>query len=116
PAWTSCECSRCGWTENKNRKSRDRFVCRNNNCGTALHADVNGARVIRSRSSTSLASSFVSREAIFNALQDQFQASVERYPYWPDKTVERGRRNSPAGASTPRGVAKPKELCGNKKP
>ena len=115
-AWTSCECSNCGWTEKKNRKSRDAFVCRNNNCPTALHADVNGARVIRSRSSTSLANPYVSREVIFNALQDQFSANVERYPCWPDNTVDKGRRYSPAGASVPRGIAKSKELCGNKIP
>ncbi|MBU4385608.1 MAG: transposase, partial [Actinobacteria bacterium] len=115
-AWTSCECSNCGWTEKKNRRSRHKFVCQNKNCGKILHADVNGARVIRSRSSTPLANPYLSREAVFNALQDKFQANVERYPYWPNKTVDKGRRYSPAGASTPRVVAKPKELCGNKIP
>ena len=116
PAYTSQECSTCGWTEKKNRKSRDRFACRNKNCQTMLHADVNGARVIRSRSSTPLANPYVSREAIFNALRDSFQANVERYPCWPNKTVDGGRRDSPAGAGAPRGAAKPKELCGNKIP
>ncbi|MBU4403371.1 MAG: transposase [Actinobacteria bacterium] len=116
PAYTSQECSICGWTEENNRKSRDGFVCRNKNCSTMLHADVNGARVIRSRSSTPLANPYVSREAIFNALRDQFSANVERYPCWPNKTVDRERRNSPAGAGAPRGAAKSKELCGNNVP
>jgi putative transposase len=113
PAWTSRECSSCGYAEENSRRSRDRVVCQNKNCSTALHADVNGARVIRSRSSTPLANPYVSREAIFNALREKFQANVERYPYWPDKTVDRGRRYSPAGARPSGDVSKPKVLCGD---
>lgn len=116
PAWTSRECSRCGYADEKNRRSRDRFVCQYKKCRTILHADVNGARVIRIRSSTPLANPYVSREAIFNVLRDKFQANVERYPYWSNPMVDKGRRYSPAGASPSGDAAKPKELCGNKTP
>jgi len=47
PAYTSQECSRCGYTARKNRRSRDAFECRH--CGFALGADQNAARNIRAR-------------------------------------------------------------------
>jgi putative transposase len=97
PAYTSQECSNCGWTQKENRKSRDKFVCKR--CGLTIHADVNGSRVIGSRSSTSLANPYVSRDAIFNALRDRFFANVERYPHYP--YLGGGRRNSPANGSLP---------------
>lgn len=47
--YTSRECSGCGYTSKKNRKTRSRFVCRF--CGKTMHADINAARVIQSRRS-----------------------------------------------------------------
>ncbi len=44
---TSIECSACGHTEQRNRLSRDRFLCRR--CGCADDADINAARVILRR-------------------------------------------------------------------
>ncbi len=44
---TSIECSACGHTEQRNRLSRDRFLCRR--CGWADDADINAARVILRR-------------------------------------------------------------------
>lgn len=49
PAYTSQQCSRCGYTARNNRRTRDAFECRH--CGFALGADVNAARNIRARAS-----------------------------------------------------------------
>jgi putative transposase len=46
PAYTSQECSSCGYVDKKNR-ARDTFKCLW--CGKHLHADVNGARSINNR-------------------------------------------------------------------
>jgi putative transposase len=47
PAYTSRECSECGYTAKGNRKSRNDFVCLH--CGFSLPADHNAAKNIRSR-------------------------------------------------------------------
>ena len=47
--YTSLECSSCGYVHRSNRRSQTRFQCRF--CGKTLHADVNAARVVRSRRS-----------------------------------------------------------------
>lgn len=47
PAYTSQQCSGCGYTARNNRRSRDAFVCRH--CDLSLLADVNAARNIRNR-------------------------------------------------------------------
>lgn len=49
PAYTSQECSRCGYTARNNRQTRDLFRCEC--CGTTLHADINASRNILSRRS-----------------------------------------------------------------
>jgi putative transposase len=114
PAYTSIECSNCGWARKSNRKSRELFVC--NHCGFTIHADVNGSRVIGRRSSTPLASPFLGRDAVLNALRDSFLARVERYPHWPYLDVDSGEcRHSPAGGSLPGDMfarQSPKRFCG----
>ena len=47
PRNTSRECSECGHTDKRNRKTQDKFVCLK--CGHAEMADLNAARVIASR-------------------------------------------------------------------
>lgn len=47
PAYTSQQCSRCGYTARNNRRSRDAFECRH--CEFALPADHNAALNIRAR-------------------------------------------------------------------
>ena len=47
PAYTSQECSGCGHTEKRNRKSQGRFSCVS--CGYAVHADLNASFNIRNR-------------------------------------------------------------------
>src|SRR5690606_8914749 len=48
PAYSSQECSACGYTDKRNR-SGEKFACRW--CGRTLHADVNAPRNLRSRRS-----------------------------------------------------------------
>lgn len=47
PAYTSQQCSRCGFVSDLNRKSQAEFVCQH--CGFAGHADVNAARNVAER-------------------------------------------------------------------
>jgi putative transposase len=47
PAYTSQQCSRCGFVSELNRKSQAEFVCQH--CGFVGHADVNAARNIAER-------------------------------------------------------------------
>lgn len=49
PAYTSQQCSHCGYTARDNRQTRDLFCCKC--CGTTLHADINASRNILSRRS-----------------------------------------------------------------
>ena len=44
PAYTSQQCSCCGYTAKANRETQSRFVC--HECGYEVNADVNGARNI----------------------------------------------------------------------
>lgn len=48
PAYSSQECSSCGYIDKRNR-SGEKFACRW--CGHTLHADVNAPRNLRSRRS-----------------------------------------------------------------
>lgn len=63
PAYTSQQCSNCNHTEEKNRKTRDKFECRY--CGLKLNADINGGKNIVARSS---GYNKMSRKQIFHEL------------------------------------------------
>jgi IS605 OrfB family transposase len=52
PRYTSRQCSACGHTERKNRRTRDLFVC--HACALSLPADLNAARNIRNRGAVML--------------------------------------------------------------
>lgn len=47
PAYTSQQCSRCGFVSELNRKSQAEFICQQ--CGFVCHADVNAAQNIAER-------------------------------------------------------------------
>ena len=49
PAYTSLQCSNCGYIDSKNRKNTQEFECRA--CGKRINAQVNGAKVLYKRSS-----------------------------------------------------------------
>ena len=86
PAYTSQECSVCGYTDKGNRHGT-KFVCRF--CGHTVHA--NGARRIRARRSrgVDVSWSYMSRGAILHQLENDF---VHRHGVSFARVKERYRR------------------------
>jgi putative transposase len=77
PAYTSQQCHGCGYTDTRNRKTQDRFECKF--CRKKCHADVNGSRTLRDR--TSIASTRrSSRYRVNTTLIEQVRLFNERYP------------------------------------
>lgn len=66
PAYTSQQCSHCGYTARNNRPSRDLFRCKC--CGTTLHADINASRNILSRRSRENGWRFIRKQEIVRIL------------------------------------------------
>ena len=90
-AYSSQECSACGYIDAKNRNTQARFRCRF--CGTTLHADVNAPRVLlRQRLPTSQPSTGASRRRL---LQDRCTAFMERYPLGDEPGAAPGRPRDP---------------------
>jgi putative transposase len=74
PAYTSQECSKCGYVAKNNRKSQKDFTC--GFCKQKQNADVNASRVLLSRSSTKLAKHYLHRAFILDKLVNKF---IERH-------------------------------------
>ncbi|EKV27386.1 transposase [Caenispirillum salinarum AK4] len=74
PAYSSQECSACGYVDRRNRK-QDTFKCLH--CGHTAHADVDGARTVRSRRSRPIAQPYLTKAKVLDMLVTQF---VERHP------------------------------------
>jgi putative transposase len=74
PAYSSQECSVCGYVDRKNRITQSKFKCRC--CNTALHADVNGARNHLARSSGEV-DVYKSNESVLHVLTDRFLSDME---------------------------------------
>ena len=68
PAYTSQECSSCGYVDKKNRKDAQEFECRA--CGNKTNAQINGAKNILKRSS--LGSLYLTKKQVLKIL-------IERY-------------------------------------
>lgn len=62
PAYTSQQCSNCGWVAKQNRTTQQTFHC--TKCHKKLNADVNAARNIKGRSLNGTAWLYVKREKI----------------------------------------------------
>ncbi|MHB8312126.1 MAG: zinc ribbon domain-containing protein [Candidatus Dormibacteria bacterium] len=71
PAWTSRECSGCGYADERNRKGRH-FRCRF--CHKCLDADTNGSRVVSRRRSAGAADLGVGRRTVLQHLDARFEA------------------------------------------
>jgi len=69
-AYSSQECSVCGYIDRKNRKDQAVFECRF--CGTGLHADVNAARNHLARSSCGVIDIYRSKKAVLHTLVSRF--------------------------------------------
>ena len=74
PAYTSQECSECGYVAKKNRKSQEVFIC--GFCGHSQNADINASKNILSRSSTELKNIFMKKASILDKLVEKF---IERH-------------------------------------
>jgi putative transposase len=70
PAYTSQECSKCGYIAKSNRKNQETFIC--GFCNSKQNADINASKVIFSRSSTKLKDIFLNKAFILDKLVTQF--------------------------------------------
>ena len=78
PAYTSQTCSSCDYVAKKNRRSQSVFICAC--CGLKLHADINAARCIKTRSSSSIANIYKSKAFILDKLVTRFiERQVSHY-------------------------------------
>ena len=96
-AYSSQQCHRCGYTDEKNRSTQSVFGCRF--CGNRCHADVNAARVVRDRRSVAVSpSTRASRRRVLHTQVTAFQAA---HPCLPrpvsprGQPLARGRRDDP---------------------
>lgn len=74
PAYSSQECSECGYTDKANRVKQEIFACKF--CGTSLQADVNGARNHHSRSSDMVIDIYKRKKAVLYILVKRFVESL----------------------------------------
>jgi len=75
PAYTSQECSNCGYIDKDNRKDTHTFECKA--CGNKINAQVNGAKNIFKRSSLGdLITPYTSKKQVLQILVKQY---LERY-------------------------------------
>jgi len=71
PAYTSQECSNCGYIDKENRKDTQTFECKA--CGNKINAQVNGARNISKRSSLrDLITPYTSKKKVLQILVKQY--------------------------------------------
>ncbi|MFI0443804.1 RNA-guided endonuclease InsQ/TnpB family protein, partial [Actinomadura sp. 6N118] len=70
PAHTSRQCSGCGYTDARNRRSQNLFRC--GFCGKTLHADINAARAIAARRSCPSGLTKMTRDAVLAYLDHRF--------------------------------------------
>ena len=73
-AYSSQECSVCGYVGMSNRKTQEEFKCKF--CTTGLHADVNAARVHLARSSCKVINIYKSKKAVLHILVGKFLSSL----------------------------------------
>jgi len=79
PAYTSQECSKCGWVSKTNRKTQTNFQC--TKCAWTGHADVNAARNILGRSQNDAAWLYVKRDIIRERLLVRYsEENTQRTP------------------------------------
>ena len=92
PAYTSQECSKCGYIEKKNRKSQETFIC--GFCGKKQNADINASKNILARSSSYLKDIFAKRAFILDKTVTNF---IERHSVvllYLLKTIDIGSSNT----------------------
>lgn len=78
PAYSSQECSVCGYVDKDNRLSQSVFKCKC--CNSGIHADVNAGRNLRKRSSLPGIDIYKSKSAVLRILTGRFLSDAERIP------------------------------------
>jgi len=68
PAYTSQECSSCGYVDKQNRKNTQEFECKI--CGNKINAQVNGAKSILKRSS--LGNPYLTKKQVLKILTERY--------------------------------------------
>lgn len=86
--YSSRECSGCGYETKTNRKTRSQFVC--GFCGKTCHADINAARVTKSRRSWPN-SDRISKTQALRKIDTTFE---QRWGIHPDSIRTRARQRS----------------------
>ena len=76
PAYTSKQCSVCGYIDRGNRRIQEIFKCKF--CNTVLHADVNGARNHLIRSSDRVINIYRSKKAVLRILVERFLKGLSK--------------------------------------
>lgn len=75
-AYSSQECSVCGYVDKNNRPTQKEFKC--NCCHTGMHADVNAARNHHARSSDVEINVYQGTQTVLHILTARFRSAVER--------------------------------------
>jgi len=96
PAYTSCECTGCGYVHAANRRSQSGFVCRF--CGKTLNADVGAARIHCSRRSRTEEFAYASKQQVKAALDNTFLCRWGIEVAEVDLRCRERRRSTAAGA------------------
>jgi putative transposase len=78
PAYTSQECSVCGYVDKRNRMRQSEFKCKC--CNSGVHADVNAGRNHLARSSDEVIDVYKSKETVLRILTGRFLSRAERIP------------------------------------
>ena len=96
PAYSSQECSSCGYVDKNNRKKQESFKCLS--CRKICNADVNASRVLFKRSSSKeLSNIYFGKDRILRILVSQYKERKSRHyslaklpfrdnPYFKEKT------------------------------
>ena len=83
PAYTSQTCAACGYVSKNNRKTQEKFECKC--CNKRVHADVNGSRNNRHRSSMLGVTIYTHKTEVLRKLVMQFVARQKiRLSSWAD--------------------------------
>ena len=78
PAYSSQECSVCGYVDKANRTAQAIFQCQC--CNNGIHADVNATRNHLGRSFSGVIDVYKSTETVLRILTERFLSHAERIP------------------------------------
>ncbi len=77
PAYTSQECSKCGYVDKRNRSNQKTFKCKF--CLNEINADVNASRNHFTRSSGEVSSVYISKDQVFHSERTVLLFLIKRF-------------------------------------